>query len=561
MPWEIPSALAEVLAVHAAFLNFDKIILFGGDQYDPKLAAQGQFAATRLFDCGLETVTKESSPVFDAFCSGHSLTTHGTLVVAGGTSTLFSLSSGHHDEHFPGLRDMGIYRYETSGSGWRTTADLTLQGKPLPICRPGQDPDVDSCVEPADHGKIGGRWYPTLVTLANGDILALAGHPQIGDDVHCNYIPEVFTPVPAPTGEWHPLGSYTNEADDQLFSSHQPSNLGYPRAHLLPTGDVFFSSPTIGERTVTLSVGRNPWSGRFSTVCKFGPPFGTTGEYRGLDQTSVLLPLLAEEGYRPRVLISGGTDAWVIDLGDWKPGTTREDTLSWVPTAPRALSGSPDRLCGNVVLLPTGELLAVGGVSVPYDDKSAIRWPEVFNPFTNTWSALTKRAERETVPRNYHSVALLMADGRVWTAGSSKNHGPGVKSAEQRIEIYEPWYQHRKGRPEITAAPDRWRTGEDFVMRTTQASDIVRVAMVRCGSCTHAFNSDQRFISPKFEYKGGDRLIVTAPPNGNISPPGVYFLYTINNRGLPSEGVTLYMSGDPETSDEKAWEDLYKGQP
>jgi Galactose oxidase-like, Early set domain len=210
-----------------------------------------------------------------------------------------------------------------------------------------------------------------------------------------------------------------------------------------------------------------------------------------------------------------------------------------------------------VVLLPTGEVLATGGVSIGYQDQSAVPWPEIFNPFTNTWSTLSNATERETIPRNYHSVALLMPDGRVWTAGSSKEHAPGVQSVEQRIEVFEPWYQHRKGRPEITAVPNRWRTGEEFVVRSTQASDIVMAAMVRCGSCIHAFNSDQRFIGPKFEYKGDDILLVTAPPNGNIAPPGVYFLYTIN-RGLPSEGVWLYLSSDPETSDEQAWDDLFK---
>jgi hypothetical protein len=125
--------------------------------------------------------------------------------------------------------------------------------------------------------------------------------------------------------------------------------------------------------------------------------------------------------------------------------------------------------------------------------------------------------------------------------------------SELRIEIYEPWYYRRSGPPQILAA-DRWLTGEQLVIRTTQAKEI-SVAIVRCGSCTHAFNSDQRYVSLKFDYKGGDELlvcqaqsilaqhwaadvIVTVAPNGNITPPGVYFLYTINRAGLPSDGRT-----------------------
>ena len=79
---------------------------------------------------------------------------------------------------------------------------------------------------------------------------------------------------------------------------------------------------------------------------------------------------------------------------------------------------------------------------------------------------------------------------------------------------------------------------------------------MRCGSCTHAFNSDQRYVSLKFDYKGGDELRVTAAPNGNITPPGVYFLYTINRAGLPFDGITVFMSSDPQTQAEQEWETI-----
>src|SRR5262245_16427449 len=82
MPWE-PTIDATVLAVHAAFLNFDRVVYFGGDQHDPQLAASHQTDATCLFNAASGTVTRISSPHFDAFCSGHALTVDGTLMVAG----------------------------------------------------------------------------------------------------------------------------------------------------------------------------------------------------------------------------------------------------------------------------------------------------------------------------------------------------------------------------------------------------------------------------------------------------------------------------------------------
>ena len=558
MPWDPTTIDSQVLAVHAAFANYGRIVFFGGDQHDPYLAARHEVDATCLFDCGSGSVTRIKSPPFDLFCCGHSLTTHGTLMVAGGTFAFSETVPGIHHDHFPGLRDTAIFRHEPGGEGFRSTAEMNAGEKVGPDAR-----------------RTGGRWYPTLLTLANGDVLALSGHPGEDDLDHNNFIPEVFAPTPLPGGAWHRLGSFADSAQRQLFWDHQTNY--YPRAHLLPTGDVLLATPTIQNKTVTMAIGENPWSATFHSVCGFSP--SADNAYTGYAETSVLLPLRHEEGYRPRVLISGGERAWILDLGDWQPGTTAENTLAWRRTSERALrrgpvggpSSPPRRLNGNAVLLPTGEVLAVGGVAgVPQPggqflqlDSTAVLEPEIYNPFTNAWSALRAPTERATVPRNYHSVALLMPDGRVWTAGSDHDAGQGGGrggSAERRIEIYEPWYYSRPGRPEVLAAPDRWVTGEEFSVRTTQVDDITRVALLRCGSCTHAFNPDQRYVTLKFKHTGGDELLVTAPPNGNIAPSGLYFLYTVNRQGLPSAGTTLYVSSTPQTEGERQWDGLYQGR-
>ena len=38
---------------------------------------------------------------------------------------------------------------------------------------------------------------------------------------------------------------------------------------------------------------------------------------------------------------------------------------------------------------------------------------------------------------------------------------------------------------------------------------------------------------------GGDRLAVTAPPNGTVAPPGYYLLVVANDEDVPSEGRFL----------------------
>ncbi|WP_331745820.1 hypothetical protein [Streptomyces virginiae] len=86
MPWDRTLVDAEILAVHAAFLNYDKIVYFSGSQYDGQMPTG--IENTRLYDCATGSVTKiAGGPGFDLFCCGHSLSANGTLLAAGGTAT------------------------------------------------------------------------------------------------------------------------------------------------------------------------------------------------------------------------------------------------------------------------------------------------------------------------------------------------------------------------------------------------------------------------------------------------------------------------------------------
>ena len=114
------------------------------------------------------------------------------------------------------------------------------------------------------------------------DVLALSGHPGENDREHGNCIPEVFTPAPPPRGRWHRLGSYRVPQQDMLFRDHETTY--YPRAHLLPTGDILLASPA-RNRTVTLRVNRNPLRGmgdsarrRFCSRCSRRTTIGA-GEF------------------------------------------------------------------------------------------------------------------------------------------------------------------------------------------------------------------------------------------------------------------------------------------
>ena len=75
--------------------------------------------------------------------------------------------------------------------------------------------------------------------------------------------------------------------------------------------------------------------------------------------------------------------------------------------------------------------------------------------------------------------------------------------------------------------------GSPFQVQTPNAADIASVVLVRPGTPTHAFDMDQRFVGLSFT-AGSGVLNVTAPPNGNIAPPGYYMLFVLNTAGVPS---------------------------
>lgn len=67
---------------------------------------------------------------------------------------------------------------------------------------------------------------------------------------------------------------------------------------------------------------------------------------------------------------------------------------------------------------------------------------------------------------------------------------------------------------------------------------------MRCGSVTHAFDGDQRYVGLPFDFIGGSTLRVEAPPDGNVAPPGCYMLWLIDHRDRPCHEAAMIIIGD-----------------
>jgi hypothetical protein len=228
--------------------------------------------------------------------------------------------------------------------------------------------------------------------------------------------------------------------------------------------------------------------------------------------------------------------------------TTEVIDLSQTPLVWKPAGNMPSgaRVMGNAVLLPSGKVLSLGG-SVKYEDNnSATLGADLYDPATGKWSS----AGTSVYPRLYHSVAFLLPDATVVSAGSNPERG----IYEQHIETYSPAYLFttaangttiRATRPAIQGAPASigYGTGA-FQVQTPDAANVASVVLVRPASVTHAFNMEQRLVGLAFTASSG-ALTVSLPPNSNVAPPGYYMLFLVNNAGVPSVASFVQVSNYP----------------
>jgi hypothetical protein len=250
--------------------------------------------------------------------------------------------------------------------------------------------------------------------------------------------------------------------------------------------------------------------------------------------TSVLLPLLHQETYRPRVLLFGGETAFRIDLEPASP--------QWQPTLKRDWSGTPPvRSFVCPVILPTGRVFFSGGTQV--DGADAVRQANAERRERSTTLASTGRTARTTAAlpsrgdgRGGRRAAALPLDRpaaarRRGLDGRSNGPSDVDGGIERRIEIYRPSYG--SNRPTITDCPPSIGYAYSFEIETPQASSITRVALIRCGSVTHGFNPDQRYVTLPFTVKSSDTIEVQMHAMKDVLPPGNYMLWILDDQSPP----------------------------
>ena len=339
------------------------------------------------------------------------------------------------------------------------------------------------------------RWYPTLTTLPNGHLIVTSGEMNgPGDDCQ---IPEDYDPS---TNSW-----------SQLSSASFPFYYYYPHTLVLPSGNLLIPASTespIVSQYLDLSV--------LAWYPVGGP--AVDGGSSAMYLPGKILKTGTSNDTDDATRLSAAT-AYVLDL--------TQPSKVWRQVA----SMNYPRTYHNTTLLPNGNVLVTGGGTTtdPVDLADAVYPAEEWSPSTETW----KVDAAMSTPRLYHSIALLLPDGRILVSGGGSNVGSGQPTDQLSAEIFSPPYLFQGSRPAIISVPSQLSYGQNFTVQTPDAWRIAQVSLIRFGAVTHDFNTGQVFIPLSYSVGNGS-LTVTAPPNANYAPPGNYMLFLVGSNTVPS---------------------------
>ncbi len=358
-----------------------------------------------------------------------------------------------------------------------------------------------------------GRWYPTLVTLGDGRAIAVSGIQAPS---------EIFTPA----GGWSVLPAATN----------LPL---YPHLFVLEDGRLFFTGGQLGGAVIDARI-MEVLTGAETVVP------GLRDQGNRDEAFSVLLPPAQEQRF---MVMGGGGPAQatastdIVDLS----GTPAGATYAAGPDLLRA------RGLHNAVILPDRTVLVSGGGLRGETRSDAVHLAEIYDPAANVF----RPAATATVSRLYHSIAMLLPDGRVITAGSNPDRGDD----ELRLELFHPPYLFRGPRPFIQSCPTEWVYGSTVPIHTPQAEQIRWAHIIRPMAVTHSDDTSQRLVDIPIEERDWCHLHVAVTDNPNLAPPGWYLLFLCDDNGVPSVARWIHLDRPRPARRLPVDERLREGQP
>ncbi len=505
--WDTITAFTDpVVPVHMSVLPNGKVIAWGSNLggktghntivqiWDPK----------STFPQSKETIELPAS-FGNIFCSGHSFLPDGRLLITGGQEETKEITP-------VGSRKAALYDY--ASGDWIQLPDMNDR-----------------------------RWYPTNLTLGNGNILVWSGLTHNGI---INNKPQILEKQFDGTFTWRTLNIENRETD----------NLYYSWLNLLSSGKVL---ATVGyqAKSYLLSIGGS-----------FKQPRDFLYQYPVLPYDSNMsLTDPHDAGSlvvydKDQMLVVGGADLpkWTVETIKMSDSNPQWKRVRRLKTGRRHL---------NTTLLPDGKILVTGGnTGNSFNNtcpQNAVKSTEMWDPNDPVGNEQTgdiywKTLASATQNRIYHSTAVLLPDGRVLTGGTTQWGAQGNMifpvdpnnpqscsvGAEDnfQMEVFSPPYLFDEDgslaeRPEIANVTAQANYGQTIGFYVAGAgAGSSKVNLIRLPSVTHSFNQNQGIIKLIPTVKGNNAQI-TIPSNRNECPPGHYMLFFVNSEGVPSEAKII----------------------
>jgi len=363
------------------------------------------------------------------------------------------------------------------------------------------------------------RAYNSDTTLSNGKVLTLGGswYDAAGDKNG-----EIFTPNGA-TGSWRDLPGVLASK----ILTGDPAGVwradNHPWLFAQARGAVFQAGPsrqmnwitTKGQGTITSAGNR----GSSADAMNGNAVMYTVGKILTVGGA------IAYQDAGSVVDVQATRRAYVINING---GATKKVIVR------RTSDMAYQRSFSNSVVLPNGDVLVIGGQQHPqtFTDTGAALSPELWNPSTGRFTIMAA----EAIPRTYHSVAVLLPDGRVFSGGGGLC-GNGCTANHPDGQIFSPPYLFNangtpRRRPVIRTAPARATTGATIKVATN--STTPSFALIRMSAVTHSVNNDQRRIQLTPVARHGNTYELRLAASAGVLLPGNYMLFALNTRGTPS---------------------------
>ncbi|KAJ6945974.1 aldehyde oxidase GLOX1-like [Populus alba x Populus x berolinensis] len=400
------------------------------------------------------------------------------------------------------------------------------------------------------NGLIASRWYASNQILPNGKIIVVGGMNQ------SNY-------------EFIPKTSTSDQTlyrlpflEETRYSPFIPNNL-YPFLHLTPGGKLFIFA---NDRAILLDYVNNKVVKNYPVM-----PGGVSRNYPSTG-SSVLLPLVLSSNF------NNHPEAAVFICGGAVPDSNQKANAGVFITASKSCgrlvitASNPswemeemplNRLMGDMILLPTGDVLIINGAAKGSAGWYAAREP-VLNPVLYRPNApITAKTSRfeimspSKIPRLYHSTAHLLSDGRVLVGGSNPNSNynfTALYPTELSVEaFYPPYFRPNVSRPLIskinpgTNLEYKQKFSMHFhIHQWNEELGKIYVTMVAPSFTSHSYSMNQRLLVLALDREArkvdfSNYVVdVHAPATATLAPPGYYQLFVVHE-GVPSKGAWVHI--------------------